>query len=273
MCPRSGPWGLAISDSSYEVFAVEYGLRTAAVSELYLNHHFYGEPDEEVPFGYFFWIARNAERTIVIDCGYSPAAAARRNRPMAITPVAALSLFGIQAASVDQLILSHGHYDHIGNVAEFGSAELVIARSELDFWTGPFGRRGQVGAYTEPDGIATILGAGDRLTLVEGQYSPAPGIEIIEVGGHTVGQTVIVISTATGSAVVASDAVHLFGEVELDRPFGSGLDVVGMYRVYDQLRELTSAPGSRLVAGHDHAVMNRFTACAGDLAGIAVQIG
>ncbi|MFG3294016.1 hypothetical protein ACGF3G_35105 [Streptomyces sp. NPDC048179] len=36
-------------------------------------------------------------------------------------------------------------------------------------------------------------------------------------------------------------------------------DVAGMYRAYDQVRELERQPGTRVLAGHDPEVMTRFT--------------
>lgn len=263
------------AESTYEVFAVRYATRLTHKSELFLNHHLYGESDDQVRMDYFFWVARNSTRTIVIDCGYGAEVGARRGRSMLIAPRSALALLGIDAATVSQLILTHGHYDHIGNIAAFPAAELVISRKELDFWLGPYGQRIQLGAHTEPSEIEqiSIAARNDRVTFVDGQYSPAPGIEIIEVGGHTAGQTIVLVPTPSGQVVLASDSVHLFEEYERDRPFAIVTDLPGMYRTYELLREITAAPGSALVAGHDPDVMTRFTHCEGDLNGIAVRIG
>lgn len=97
-----------------------------------------------------------------------------------------------------------------------------------------------------------------RATLVDGATQIAPGIEVIPVGGHTPGQVVVQVATESGQAVLASDAVHFYEEVELDRPFTYLTDLTGTYRAYDLLREMTQAPGSALVAGHDADVMTRF---------------
>jgi hypothetical protein len=62
-----------------------------------------------------------------------------------------------------------------------------------------------------------------------------------------------------GTAVLASDALHFYEEVERDRPFAVLADLPGMYRAYDTLAQLATQPRTHLVAGHDPLVRARFT--------------
>jgi hypothetical protein len=57
----------------YEVLAVRYGTRQASAAEVFLNYHTYHEPDRPLGMDYFFWVARNPARTVVIDTGFSQA--------------------------------------------------------------------------------------------------------------------------------------------------------------------------------------------------------
>jgi glyoxylase-like metal-dependent hydrolase (beta-lactamase superfamily II) len=263
------------SGSTYEVLAVRYATREAPKREVFLGYHLYEEPDVTVGMDYFFWIARNEHRTVLIDSGFSAGGGARRGRTALASPLSLLPRLGLAAATVPQVIVTHAHFDHLGNVGALPRAEIVIARSELDFWLGPYAQRRQFSAYAERTEIDDLRSAADagRVTYVQGQYSPAPGIEVVEVGGHTPGQAIVLVATAKGQAVLASDAVHFYEEYDRDRPFGIVADLVGMYRAYEVLREICQPAGSHLVAGHDPDVMRRFTACDGDLAGVAVRIG
>jgi glyoxylase-like metal-dependent hydrolase (beta-lactamase superfamily II) len=244
----------------YEVLAIRYGSRPAVKSEVYLNFHLYGEPDDVIGMDYFVWVARNAQRTIVVDTGFSVNAGQRRGRPMVVTPVAALAGLGIDPKAVTQVVATHGHYDHIGNLRAFPAAEVIMTRREYEFWTGPLGTRGHFAWTAEPRDVGDLrrIAAEGRLTLFEDSYSPAPGIDLLEVGGHTPGQAVAAAATADGQAVIASDAVHYYEELERDRPFAVVADLPQMYRAYDQLRELASQAGTEIVAGHDPAVCTRF---------------
>src|SRR5690242_16438234 len=211
----SSPGGSAMAEP--EVLAVRYGTRVTGKAESYLNFHLYGEPDESFEMDYYFWLVRGAGRTVVVDCGFGAGPGTRRGRRMLVDPVEALSGLGVDTAAVDQLVVTHAHYDHIGNLHRFPNAEIVIARREYEFWTGPYAGRFQLAQPTEPAELACLAAAGaqGRLRLVEATLDLAPGIELVVVGGHTPGQLV----ARVGSTVLAADAVHFYEELERDRPF------------------------------------------------------
>jgi len=246
--------------AAYEVLAVRYGTRTTRRAETFLNYHVYGEPDADLRMDYFFWLIRDGERTIVLDCGFGAEAGARRRRTRLVDPVEALRGLGVEPATVDLLVVSHAHYDHIGNLDRFPGAEIVLARRELEFWTGPYADRLQFAHSAEPDELAQLAkaAADGRVRLVEDTLDVAPGIELVVVGGHTPGQLVAQVATGNGAAVLAADALHLYEELERDRPFFVVADLVEMYQGLDLLREMTQDPGRVLVAGHDAAVAERF---------------
>src|SRR5882757_5610771 len=249
------------SMTGYEVLAVRYGTRTARKSESYLNYHVYGEPDVPLPMDYFFWVVRDERRTVVVDCGFSAEAGRRRRRTQLIDPADALRGLGIEPETVDQLVVSHAHYDHIGNLHRFPAAEVVIARREYEFWTGPYAGRVQFAHSTEADELDQLaeIAAEGRLRLVEGTHDLAPGFELVVVGGHTLGQLVAQVATPDGgAAVLAADALHFYEELERDRPFFVVADLLEMYRGFDLLREMTEDTGRVLVAGHDAQVGKRF---------------
>jgi glyoxylase-like metal-dependent hydrolase (beta-lactamase superfamily II) len=262
--------------ATYEVFAVRYGTRAGSKAEIYLNHHIYGEPNAPLEMDYYVWVARNADRTIVIDTGFGPEGGARRRRTTLTEPAAALGRLGVTAATVPQVIVTHAHYDHIGNLAAFPAAEALIARREFEFWTGPYGRRTQFAWSVEEAEIAHLseIRRQGRVTLVDSAHDVAPGVEMIPIGGHTPGQAIVLVATAGGGqAVLASDAVHYYEELELDRPFAFVTDLEAMYRGFDLLSEITAESGRVLVPGHDPDVMRRFPTCEGPGAELAVRIG
>jgi glyoxylase-like metal-dependent hydrolase (beta-lactamase superfamily II) len=271
----------ADGSARYEVVAVRYGTRSTTKSDVFLHFGLYGEPDEPVGMDYFFWVARSAERTILVDCGFNDASGGRRGRTMLCPPATALRRLGIEPADVSLLILTHGHYDHIGNVAEFPAAELVMSAREYEFWTGPLASRPLFATSAETADIDALVRAraDGRLRLLPAalrsdgpaRQSIVAGIDVLDVGGHTPGQLVTGVRTDNGEVVIASDALHYYDEMRLDRPFTQVADLPAMYQGFELLRGLTAA-GRLLVAGHDPEVMRRFPPVGGDLVGLAVQI-
>jgi glyoxylase-like metal-dependent hydrolase (beta-lactamase superfamily II) len=259
----------------YEVHALRYATRKTLASEVYLNWFLFGEDDREIVMDYYCWLVRGSGRTILVDTGFTPEVGSRRGRTTTTPPLQGLAQLGVEPGDVDTVVITHAHYDHTGHVARFAHADIVIARRELDFWTGPYARRQQFAHSGEPDDIAVLAerDRAGRVTAVTGEYEVAPGVVLREVGGHTPGQLVAVVEAEHRRVVLASDAVHYYEELERDRPFVVVADLEQMYRGFDTVSELAGLSGSALVAGHDPDVMNRFPPSLPDKPDLAVRVG
>ena len=261
--------------ATYEVLAVRYGTRLTRRSEVFLHYEVYGEPDAETRMDYFFWVARRPGQTVLIDCGFNERSGARRGRTMLCPPPSALERLGIAPGDVGLLIATHAHYDHIGNLGSFPAAELVLAEREYAFWTGPLASRPLFATSAEAEDIDRLRQAHEdgRIRLVSGREPITEGIDAIDVGGHTPGQLIVLITAGRGEVVIASDALHYYEEMAHDRPFAHVTDLPAMYDCYGLLRGLAAGGAREIVAGHDPDVMRRFPEAAGETAGLAVRIG
>ena len=256
------------------VLAVRYGTLPSSRRELFLRYESYGEPDAPQSLDYYFWVLGEGPDTLVVDTGFDPAVGARRGRTCLCPPREALARLGVAPDAVGRVLVTHLHYDHVGNLDAFPNAELLVPERELRFWTGPTAARGQFAQHVEAAEIACIVEAErhGRVRTIGGRTEVAPGITAIEVGGHSPGQQIVLVETGRGAVVLASDAVHLFEEYERDRPFAVVADLGAMYEAYDTLRTLCRERDAVMVPGHDPDLTARFPAVGGAAGAIAVRI-
>ncbi len=256
---------------TYEVYAVKYGEmtnRTRHTNMILADHH-----DAPMPIDYFVWVITNAERTIVVDTGFDKAEGERRGRVALRTPREGLAMLGINADTVQDVIITHMHYDHAGTLDDFPAARFHVNDLELQFSTSrhmchDFMRH----AYAVEDvvGMVRRLFEG-RVAFCQGEQALAPGITLHHVGGHTMGMQSVRVKTRRGWVVLASDACHFYENMSSGLPFPAVYDVGAMLEGFNTLRRLAPSP-AHIVPGHDPLVLKQYPAPKPDLEGIAVRL-
>jgi glyoxylase-like metal-dependent hydrolase (beta-lactamase superfamily II) len=263
-------------NETYQVSIVKYGTRSTVKSDVFLNYPVYAEPDEPIDMDYFVWLVRNEARTVIVDTGFSRAGGEARKRTFLLDLPQTYEKLGIDPSSSPPIVLTHAHYDHTGNIDHFPSSDIYLAQDELEFWTGVHAGRAQFHHSIEERDLAGIRSALNegRLRTFTGSLSLAPGIEIVQVGGHTPGQSIVKVNTSDGVVLLASDAIHFYEEYEDDRPFTYVANLIAMYDAFDTIRAMErSGEVQHVVSGHDAGTIGRFTQVTGEFAGLIATIG
>lgn len=240
-------------------FAVRYATATTTRAGTFLRYDIYGEPDGELVCDFYYWILVTPDGPVLVDSGFTQDVASSRGQEISVSIQDGLASLGLKVGDIRNVILSHLHYDHIGNLEHFPEANIFIQRSEYEFWSSPMANRAQFAQLREEAYLLHIqkADAEGRLTLVEGDVEILPGVKVIHVGGHTPGTQAVIADTVNGTLVLASDAVHFHDELEGDLPFNVCSDLPAMYESFDRLRELARA-GARIIPGHDARVAADF---------------
>jgi len=249
----------SVDAAGNEIIAIRYGTRETRRSEVFLNHWATGEPDGPIRMDYYFWIIRAPTGPILVDCGLSAPGGAVRGRSLLVDPVAAAAAFGAGPDAAPDVIVTHEHYDHIGNLERFARSRIHLARAELEFWRRPVAHR-PLFAMVGDGGELGALDAADaegRVVTFDEETTVAPGVRVIRVGGHTAGQAMVLVETAGGPGLLSSDAVHYSEELDRDRPFVHVDSAADMYVAFDRVRGmLDRGEAVRLVPGHDPGVFD-----------------
>src|SRR6195256_5170392 len=97
-----------------EIYAIRYATmsRTPHMNFLAPDPHETSAQDLD----YFVWLIRGNGREILVDTGFNAEEAKGRGRKLTLNPVDALAGFGVKAESIRDVIVTHLHYDHAGNL-------------------------------------------------------------------------------------------------------------------------------------------------------------
>jgi len=258
------------SEPVYEVYALKYAHHARRAAENFIG----GDPhDGPMPLDYFVWLIRGAGREIVVDTGFSAAVAAKRGRDHLRCPTAALKSMGVEASQVKDVVVTHLHYDHVGNFDLFPAATLHLQELEMRYATGRYMCSECFrGAFDVEDIVGMVRRVYDgRVRFHDGDTQLADGISLHLIGGHTMGLQVVRVATRRGSLVLASDASHFYANMEQGRPFPIVWSVADMMDGYELMRSLAASP-EHIIPGHDPQVMQRYPAPEGSLQGVVARL-
>ena len=241
-------------EPEYEIYAAKYGgplVRKVAIVLWNVGW------DEDGPINYYVWAikAKGGEITLV-DTGPSPAQGAARKVPGFVDPIDVVARIGATADSVSKVVITHMHWDHVGNIEgylrAFPKAKFYVQKREFDFCVkNPVAQRKPVVVIFDPAASKIVgdLERSDRLVIVDGDVNLAPGIDLLLAPGHTLGLQVVRVNTAKGPAVVGSDCAHVFRGYREDNPSVFIMDMPAWMQSFDKVK--SKAAIDLIFPGHD----------------------
>lgn len=249
----------------YEVYAIKYARHERTARENFIG----GDPhDGPMPLDYYVWAIVGDDRVFVVDTGFDREAATRRGRQLLRLPSEGLKAIGLEPGTIEDVIITHMHYDHAGNHDLFPNARYHLQDREMIYCTGRcMCHEALRGAFEAEDVTAMVrrVFAG-RVAFHDGEAELAPGVSVHRIGGHTDGMQAVRVRTRRGWVVLASDASHLYANMEEGRPFPIVYNVGDMLEGYRKLRELAESP-EHVIPGHDPEVLRRYPSPNGAMQG------
>jgi glyoxylase-like metal-dependent hydrolase (beta-lactamase superfamily II) len=243
-------------DGTWQVWAVRVATAQRPARDNFLSP---GDRCGSAAIDFVVFVLACGEDVVVVDTGFSREAGERRGRVLDLGAGDAVRAVGRRPEDVRTVVLSHLHYDHAGNVADFPNAQVVVQRAELEYTTGPAMRHPRLNHFYEVDdvvGVVRRLYEG-TVTVADGDRELRPGLEVRLIAGHTRGSQVVRVHTERGWVVLACDGIHYFDNLAERNPFPAMVDVEQVLDGYERIESLASSP-DHIVPGHDPELFARY---------------
>ncbi len=229
------------ANETYGVYAIKYAHHERRSSENFIGGDSHDVP---MPLDYFVWAVIGGGRTFIVDTGFDQAMASKRGRQITRPIAEGLKAIGVDVNTVQDVIITHMHYDHAGNRDLFPQARYHIQDREMAYCTGRCMCHSPMNFAFEPDDVSGMVQRifSGKVAFHDGDSQIAPGLSVHHMGGHTDGLQVVRVRTRKGWMVLASDATHFYANIEQTRPFPIVYNVGDMIEAYSRIYALADAP-------------------------------
>jgi len=162
-----------------------------------------------------------------------------------------LTDLGLAPGAITRVGISHGHFDHTGQAADFPGATLLIGAADDAAFRGdtlPFG--------FDPGSLAPWLTGDSPLDPVTGDRDiwGDGTATILAMPGHTDGETALLVNLAdTGPVLLSGDVAHFHGQLEGNVVPSFNADRAESLASMARLREVAANLGATLVIQHEPA--------------------
>jgi glyoxylase-like metal-dependent hydrolase (beta-lactamase superfamily II) len=247
------------SGATYEVYALSYGVYpNFPVSGLVAG----ADKDRKLDLQMMIWLLKGpGGKNILVDTGcYHENVVKGKGIQNLVKASEAVAKLGLSAADITDVVITHMHWDHADGMDLFPKAKIWIQKDEYTYYTGAAWQAGGKHGGIEPEDVLTIvkLNTQNQVNLVEGDDREIiDGIRVYTGGRHTFASQYVSVRMATGIAVIASDNMYLYENLEKRASIAQTFDADSNLKAQDRMKQIASRP-DLVVPGHDPLVFVKF---------------
>jgi glyoxylase-like metal-dependent hydrolase (beta-lactamase superfamily II) len=161
-------------------------------------------------------VVNTGAKLVVIDTGLGEGALAQSKGAMGQFH-ANLAAAGIDVKTIDAVVISHFHPDHINGLVTadgkpaFPNAEILVPAGEWKFWMDDANMSKAAGTPVEGNykNVRRVFGVNGKVTQYEAGKDVVAGISTIATPGHTPGHVSHIISSGNASVLVQADVTNV----------------------------------------------------------------
>jgi glyoxylase-like metal-dependent hydrolase (beta-lactamase superfamily II) len=162
-----------------------------------------------------------------------------------------LKLCGVKPEDIKTVVLSHMHLDHAGNLQLFPHATVYVPKLEF------MAAQAQVRLNPDPNTHGGyVKGDMDRpvkqYVMVEDDFELVPGIEVINLPGHTPALLGLVLHLPSGVVILPQDCIYsseIYGPPA--RLSGLLYDSIAFLKSIEKVRALQKKYNAKVIFAHD----------------------
>ena len=243
----------------YDVYAVRFAtLANFPVSSLVAG----ADRARRMDIAMTIWVLKGVDgRNALVDSGFHREQYFRQFTVRDyVKPSEAIAPLGLKPEDVTDIFLTHMHWDHAGGVDLFPSARIWIQKDEYDYYTSDAWQSRTTHGGIDADDVLEIVkrNTQGKVSFVRGDDDTSlSGIGFGIGGKHTWQSQFVTVQLRERVAVVASDNMYLYENLDAHAPIAQTLDATSNLRAQDRMRSIASEP-RLLIPGHDPAVFTRF---------------
>ena len=255
----------APSTPQFDAYAIRYASIPFRVSGLIAG----ADTSRRLDIAMMVWLLRAPGRNVLVDAGFYREPLVTRWKPNGfMKPSEAVAKFGVRPEEVTDIIVSHVHWDHLDGADLFPNARIWIQREEFDHHLNADGTVRDRAIDPADAKMLSQIALQGRVRLVDGDAKEIiPGITVYTGGKHTFASQFATVKLASGTAVIASDNMYLYENLEKHLPIAQTLDAASNLRAQERMTTLAS-DRRLIVPGHDPAVFTRFPSAGNGVARI-----
>ena len=245
--------------TTYEVYAIRFGtLPQFRVSGLVAG----ADADRRLDIPVMVWLLKGSDgKRVLVDSGFHQQKFVQQWKVQNFrSPADAVAAAGVKPEEITDVIISHAHWDHAGGVDLFPKATVWIQKDEYTYYTGEAWQQRNTHGGIDPQDMAALLkiNTEGRLRFVNGDDQQVlPGIRCYTGGRHTHASQYVGVQTGGGTAVITSDNMYMYENLEKRVAIAQTLDAKSNLAAQERINSLASN-AALIVPGHDPAVFERY---------------
>ncbi|MBR5236487.1 MAG: MBL fold metallo-hydrolase [Clostridia bacterium] len=162
-----------------KIIALKYG------ESIFGEHRIFkgGSQERMLPISFVIYLIQTENKNILVDAGCDDGA----GFVMSVfkKPVEVLAEYGLSPDDITDVVVTHGHHDHVEAIGYYRNAEIHVQKEEYEK-------------------TARFLSEGRKVHLVEDEYVVADGVTMRKIGGHSAGSSIVL----AGDYVLCGDECY-----------------------------------------------------------------